>query len=190
MREYESDHSDCSLNAAREVGTLSVTEDLIGDEARSVIGRETGRSTVVVSKREFQRWATAVGESNPLYFDADYALAQGYSDVVAPPLFVQALMSQAYTPLDSLRPDGVPGGNGDSMVSIPKCPRLMAGGDRFTFGRPLQDGDVVTIVGSIENIEQKTGRKGDFVVITNVVSFQLPDDTEAARCVSTILALP
>lgn len=169
---------------------MSVVEDLIGDEARSSIGRQTHRATVVVYKREFQRWAAAVGETNPLYFDDEYAKQNGHRAAIAPPLFVQALVAPSHIPLGSLRPDGVPNGNGDWLVSLPKCSQLMAGGDRFFFSKPLHDGDSVTVVGTIRDIVQKSGRSGEFVVVINVTTLELSDGTEAARFESTMIARP
>ena len=68
---------------------MTAETSLIPDEARAMIGRETGRASGRVVKQEFQRWAAAVKDRNPLYFDAGFARAHGYRDVVAPPLYVQ-----------------------------------------------------------------------------------------------------
>ena len=46
---------------------------LIPAEARARIGTETGRAQGRVVRQEFQRWAAAVKDRNPLYFDADFA---------------------------------------------------------------------------------------------------------------------
>ena len=53
-------------------------EPLIGDEARAFIGKVTHEQEGIVVKKEFQRWAAAVKDRNPLYFDADFARAHGY----------------------------------------------------------------------------------------------------------------
>ena len=71
------------------------------------------QATGTILRRDWQRWAYAVGDENPLYFDPDYARAAGYADVICPPLYVQYATLGA-VPLWSLRPDGSSGsGTGD-----------------------------------------------------------------------------
>ena len=63
--------------------------DLIPPEAAAQVGAVVARASGEVVRRDWQRWAVAVGDHNPLWFDADHARAQGYDDVVAPPLYLQ-----------------------------------------------------------------------------------------------------
>src|SRR5690242_11409478 len=97
--------------------------DLIGDDARALIGAELFRRRGTVVRREFQRWAAAVGDRNPLYFDGEFARAHGYRDVIAPPLFLP-VVTLGVADLGALRPDGVPGGF-LGAVPLPHTPRLM-----------------------------------------------------------------
>jgi len=76
---------------------------LIDDASRALIGTEVSRATGTVVKRDFQRWAAAVGDRNPLYFDEGYARAQGYRDVVMPPLFL-SYVTAGVMDLAQLRP--------------------------------------------------------------------------------------
>ena len=69
--------------------TAPTDESLIDDAARAMVGRELDRAEGVVTQREFQRWAAAVGDRNPLYFDREYARAHGYPDLVMPPMYLQ-----------------------------------------------------------------------------------------------------
>jgi acyl dehydratase len=85
--------------------------DLVTDETRAMVGTVTGRAEGRVDKRDFQRWAAAVNDRNPLYFDVGFARACGYRDVIAPPLYVQN-SALGVADLGRLRPDGTPGGDG------------------------------------------------------------------------------
>ena len=102
---------------------MTAETSLIPDEARARIGSETARASGRVVKQEFQRWAAAVKDRNPLYFDADFARAHGYRDVIAPPLYVQ-YVTLGVTDLATLRPDGTPGGQAGD-IPLPACPRRM-----------------------------------------------------------------
>jgi acyl dehydratase len=45
-------------------------------------------SVYLVGREKIREFALAVGETNPLYLDPEYARAAGYADVIAPPMFV------------------------------------------------------------------------------------------------------
>jgi acyl dehydratase len=161
---------------------------LIPDEARARIGSETGRATGRVVRQEFQRWAAAVKDRNPLYFDAEFARAHGYRDVVMPPMYLSHV-THGVADLDTLRPDGIPGG-GPGDLQLPGCQRRMAGGENITFRHPVYDGDVLTSVRVIENIEEKNGRSGAFVLVTSRTTYVRQDGTTVAEAVSSMIARP
>jgi len=164
---------------------------LAGPEALAMVGREVSRASGVVVRREFQRWAAAVGDRNPLWFDADHARAHGYRDAVCPPLFLP-LAVLGVVHLDELRPDGVPAGF-LGMAPLPRTPRLMAGGDAYEFAEPAYDGDEVTAVRTVRSISEKQGRSGPFLAIVSETAFTRREGADAvllARLVDTVLALP
>jgi acyl dehydratase len=167
-----------------------VTEDvsLIPPEARARIGVEAARAQGQVVKKEFQRWAAAVKDRNPLYFDADFARAHGYRDVVMPPMYISAVTA-GVADLGALRPDGIPG-SGPADVPLPRCPRVMGGGESIRFHQPVYDGDVLTSVRVIENIEEKHGRSGPFVLVTSRTTYTRQDGTTVAEAVTRTIARP
>lgn len=161
---------------------------LIPEEARARIGSEIGRADGRVVRQEFQRWAAAVKDRNPLYFDADFARAHGYRDVVMPPMYIGSVTA-GVADLDELRPDGIPG-RGPGDVSLPKCPRIMGGGESIKFHEPVYDGDMLTSVRVIENIEEKHGRSGPFVLVTTRTTYIRQDGTTVAEAVTSTIARP
>lgn len=155
-----------------------------------MIGRVLGRATGRVVKEEFQRWAAAAGDRNPLYFDAGYARAHGYRDVIAPPLYVQ-YATLGVTDLGRLRPDGTPAdADGPAHVPLPGFPRLMAGGQDITVYEPLYDGTVVTAVRTITDIAVKRGRSGPFVLVTSVTRYTRDGGVVVAEISDSVIALP
>jgi acyl dehydratase len=167
---------------------VSTQESLIPPEATKLIGTEQARAAGIVEKKQFQRWAAAVKDRNPLYFDADFARAHGYRDVIAPPLYVQ-YVTLGITDLDALRPDGTPGG-GAGDIPLPACPRRMAGGENWQFHAPLYDGDVITATRRIEDITEKSGRSGRFVLVTWLASYRNQDGELVAEARSSMIARP
>lgn len=167
---------------------MTTEGSLITDEARAMIGAEAGRTSGIVEKKQFQRWAAAVKDRNPLYFDADYAKEQGYRDVIAPPMYLQHV-TLGVTDLDSLRPDGTPGGDAGD-IPLPNTPRRMAGGENTTFYQPVYDGDVVTCTRTIENIEDKHGRSGHFVLVTWKTTYTNQVGELLAEATASMIARP
>ena len=62
------------MGLSGETGRTWVTQDsLIDAESAARVGTVAASATGEVNRREWQRWAAAVGDHNPLWFDADYA---------------------------------------------------------------------------------------------------------------------
>ena len=154
-------------------------EPMVTPEAQAMIGSETRRDTGVVYEKEARRWAAAVGDLNPRYFDEDAAREQGFRDTPIPPLFVSQVM-QGVTTRDGLRPDGIPGGGGGG-IPLNAAPRRMAGGEEYEFLAPIYPGDTLTAVSRIANIEEKTGRSGRFVLITRETTYTNQDGVVVVR---------
>jgi acyl dehydratase len=168
---------------------VSEAEALIGDDARAAIGSELNRSVGTVRKLDFQRWAAAVGDRNPLYFDEGYARANGYRDVVMPPMYL-SYVGGTVIDLERLRPDGLTGRSGSGSVPLPSCPRRMAGGDDFTLHEPVYDGDVVTTVRRLVALEPKVGRSGPFVLMRFHTTFVRDDGVLVAEIAGSLIARP
>ena len=106
---------------------------------------------------DFRRFAYAVGDINPRYFDEPVA--------EAPPIFLTAVMGWEAGPLESdLRADGsVP----TATAGLPlEGLRLMGAGQELEFHRPAVDGQRVTMDLSIEAVSLKKGKSGDLIVLT------------------------
>lgn len=142
-----------------------MTDDsLIDADSAARVGSVAARATGDVDRLQWQRWAAAVGDHNPLWFDADYARASGYDDVICPPLYLQyAVLGVAS--LEGLRPDGSSGAVSGGLA-FPRAPRRMAGGESTTFHLPSYHRDEVEMVRTISSIVEKHGRSGRFVLVT------------------------
>jgi acyl dehydratase len=142
-----------------------VTEtSLIDPESASRVGTVAATAIGEVNAREWQRWAAAVGDHNPLWFDPEYARTQGYRDIICPPLYLQYAVL-GVTALDKLRPDGSSGAASGSLA-FPRAPRRMAGGESNSFFGPAYHRDEIEMVRTIESIVEKHGRSGRFVLVT------------------------
>ena len=139
-------------------------QSLIDPESAARVGSVAATAGGEVNRRDWQRWAAAVGDHNPLWFDPEYARANGYHDVICPPLYLQYAVL-GVTALDRLRPDGSSGAVSGSLA-FPRAPRRMAGGESTKFFGPAYHRDEIEMVRTIESITEKHGRSGAFVLVT------------------------
>ena len=163
-------------------------DDLIDPESAARVGTVAARASGEVHRLQWQRWAASVGDHNPLWFDAVYAHANGYDDVVCPPLFLQYAVL-GVTPLEGLRPDGSSGAvSGD--LAFPRAPRRMAGGESTTFHLPAYHRDEVEMVRVISSIVEKQGRTGRFVLVTWHTTYRNQRDELLAEASTSMIARP
>jgi len=115
-------------------------------------GKTYEAATFDVEADRIRQYADAVHEDNPVYHDADAAREAGFRDVVAPPMFAVVYSAPAMGPaiFDTI---------GDAL------PRMVHGGQDFTWGEPVCAGDTITTEASVKEIYEKDG-KGFYVFET------------------------
>jgi acyl dehydratase len=165
-----------------------VTDSLIDAETAARVGTVAATATGEVIRRDWQRWAAAVGDDNPLWFDPNYARTNGYRDVICPPLYLQYSIL-GVSPLPGLRPDGSSGAVSGSLA-FPKAPRRMAGGESTTFHLPAYHRDEIEMVRTISSIVEKEGRSGRFVLVTWHTVYRNQHGELVAEASTSMIARP
>ena len=117
---------------------------------QDAIGKQWPPVTYQASRAKIAEYANVIGAENPVHFDREAALAAGFSDVVAPPMFCVVYSAPAMGPA-VLDPDV--GMNLAAMVH---------GGQEFEWGEPVCSGDEITTTASCTDIYEKDG-KGFYV---------------------------
>jgi acyl dehydratase len=163
-------------------------QSLIDVESASRVGTVAATATGEVNRRDWQRWAAAVGDHNPLWFDPEYARAQGYRDIICPPLYLQYAIL-GVTQLDGLRPDGSSGAVSGSLA-FPGAPKRMAGGESTRFHGPAYHRDEIEMVRTIESIVEKHGRSGRFVLVTWRTVYRNQRGGLVAEATTSMIARP
>lgn len=98
-----------------------------------------------VGREKIREYALATGLDNPVYFDRDAALEDGFRDVVAPPMFVvvyarDAMMRAMFDPEVGM--------DFSAMVH---------GAQEFEWGEPVCAGDVISTATTCSGISSKAG---------------------------------
>src|SRR5437016_11072797 len=111
------------------------------------IGKTYPAVVYAVGREKIREYASAVGETNPLYFDVDAARAAGYADVVAPPMFAVVYCGRAITPA-LFDPD----------VGI-DFPNMLHAGQEFAWGALVVAGDEITTTTTVKDISERSSMR-------------------------------
>ena len=118
------------------------------DELTSMIGRSTGRATVVVERGAVANFATAVCDGDPVFSDPREAAARGLPAIPAPPTFPFVMQNWgAFPELQAADGgDGEPGTDalGHVLGALMATGGLILHGEQeFDYHRPVFVGDVL-----------------------------------------------
>ena len=143
-------------------------ENDIPSEALNMIGIEKEHH-YDVTKKDIKRFAQAIDDPNPLYYDEDYAKMTKYKSIVAPLLFSQVFAFEDVH-IEELQKDGSPI---EMNVPLP-AKRTVGGGSIYEFFDRIRPGDRVTVNSKVKDIYTKQGKSGVlyFVVVETIYSNQ------------------
>ena len=110
------------------------------------VGKEWPAASFEVDAARIDQYASAVGEENPIYHDAEAAKAEGFRDLVAPPMFCVVYSAPAMGPAIM-----------DPEVGI-NLAAMVHGGQEFEWGEPVCAGDVITTTARCNEIYERDGR--------------------------------
>jgi acyl dehydratase len=155
---------------------------LLTDELRAMIGREaTYTAPEELGRASIRVFALAIGDDNPLYRDDDFARANGYDDVIAPP----TLVCETNQFIDTLRDPRTHGH--DWGITVPNT-RLIRGGNEYTFARPVLPSDRVRVRWRIDDITERMARDGKaMLVVTSTATYTNQNDELLATNTETII---
>jgi len=135
---------------------------LITDELRAAIGRESPAVTYEVDNLGCRQFARAVGYTDPVYYDEEYARGQGFRGIVAP---VGFLGHPVYNPAKPSRGPETPG------LNIP-LKRVLNGGTDIEYLDDICAGDVLTATMKVSDIQEREGRMGVMLIVSTETTFR------------------
>ena len=114
------------------------------------MGKQWQGTTYQASRAKIAEYASAIGAESPVHFDKEAALAAGFRDVVAPPMFCVVYSAPAMGPAIF-----------DPEVAM-NFAAMVHGGQEFEWGEPVCSGDEITTTTRCAEIYEKDG-KGFYV---------------------------
>jgi acyl dehydratase len=127
-----------------EIAMLDVTA--IVERLRGRIGIERGPVVRKIEKGALIKFAKAIGETNPLYFDEDYARGTRFGAIIAPPTYVSCFTADVLT-----------GGLFDLDLPLK---RSLHTDDIAETHQPIRVGDDIAAMARYADVYTKTGRNG------------------------------
>jgi acyl dehydratase len=148
---------------------------MLPEEMAPFIGKSIGNVACEVEKGSIKRFADAVGETNPLYWDEDYAAKSRFGSIIAPPGFfgwpVKLPMGAVFVrPTDISDPPDATEGMRNALAKAGYS-NVLDGGIEYEFFQPVRAGDALTAKSSIKEIREREGKSGKMAFIVMETSY-------------------
>lgn len=136
------------------------------EEYQDYLGTTETDNLGEITRKEVRRYARAVEDHNPLFWDVEYARDQGYDDLVIPPNMPPSILEVgAGTPANELKEDGLPPSLGVDP-EFPDAVLTMKGERELTFHQYATAGDRIARESTFQDIYQKQGSSAGTLTFT------------------------
>ena len=149
----------------------------ITDEMRAAIGKEWEPFTVEVDKTAVRMFARAVGYTDLVYYDEEYAKSKGYRSLPCPMGFVG---HPIHRPDRASRPAYV-------MPFQTPYKRVLNGGTDFEYYEPICAGDVLTATTRVVDMVERAGSMGPMLFITSDTIYKNQQGRAVAKFRGTLI---
>jgi hypothetical protein len=150
---------------------------VITDEMRAAIGKEWEPITFEVDKTTVRIFARAVGYTDLIYYDEQYAKSKGYRSLPAPMGFLGQPI---------FRPD-IPSRPGHVMPFKSPYSRVLNGGTDVEYYEPICAGDVLTATAKIIDLSERSAAIGPMLLVTVESAYKNQEGRVAARFRGTLI---
>ncbi len=162
---------------------------MLPKEVTQFIGKSSGSSIFDVQEETIRRFADAVDDPNPLYWDEEYAKKSKYGAIIAPPGFISS-------PWFSNRPTKWPKkGTASSEATaglrsaLAKAGfgRVLDGGMEYDFFKPVRAGDTITSSTIIKDIIEREGATGKMAFLITETTYTNQKGEMVAKARATLI---
>ena len=155
-------------------------QSFITDEMRASICKEGPPQTLEVEKTGIRMFARAVGHTDQIYYDEEYAKSKGHRSLVAPPAYFG---TSIYNPE---RSGGAGGAN--TRLADGRVLRGLDGGREFDYtGVEICAGDILTAVSKTVDISERESRLGMMMITRRETTYTNQNGEVVARAYGTTL---
>ena len=137
-----------------------------------------------VEKGMLKRFAIAVGDPNPVYYDEAFARTTAYGGIIAPPTFLFEWNHHRHSamPHEELR---------STFSSLESQPRILRGGTEYEFFQPVRPGDIIKTKSRITDVYEKQGKVfGQMVFMACETNYFNQKEESLGKSKETMIILP
>jgi len=140
---------------------------MLPEEVTKYIGKAGDIVTLEVEKGAIKKYADAVDDRNPLYWDDEYARNSRYGSIIAPPGFIGwPTHWTGGMPVRLKFSDEV-----GTVVAQAGYDRVLDGGTEFEFFYPVRPGDTLSALERVADIYERESKNGNMVFIIIDVTY-------------------
>jgi acyl dehydratase len=152
---------------------------MVPDELKQHIGKIDPPCVREVERGSIRRYADAVGNENPLYFDEEYASESRYGTIIAPPGFFG-------WPMQS-----VPSSEGiiglmTAMINAGYY-RILDGGMSYECFLPVRAGDILIASPKVKDVSAKEGKSGTMIICNFETTYLNQNGDPVAKAYQTLI---
>ena len=152
---------------------------MVPDELKQHIGKIDPPHVREVERGAIRRYADAVGNDNPLYFDEEYASESRYGTIIAPPGFFGWSMQS------------VPSSEGiiglmTAMINAGYY-RILDGGMSYECFLPVRVGDILIASPKVKDVTAKEGKSGTMMVCDFETTYLNQNGDLVAKAYQTLI---
>jgi acyl dehydratase len=122
---------------------------------RSALGVESAPMSYDVEKGAIRKFAEAIGDEDPIYYDEKAAQVAGFKTIVAPPTFLCTFRAQELP---------------DLKMQFGRV--RLNGGNEYEYSKPIYAGDTITLTAKYAEVSERSGRTGNMVFVITELTFK------------------
>jgi len=156
---------------------------MLPQEVAQLIGKADEVVIMEVEKGAIKKFADAIADLNPLYWDEEYARNSGFGTIVAPPgFFGWPTRWQCAMPFFSpLRQEVI-----DTLSQV-GLSRILDGGIEYDFYHPVRAGDTLSSLSKIKDIRERETKTGKMVFSITETTYTNQNGDVVAKARQTII---
>ena len=156
---------------------------MISGKLTSLIGKSGDTVIMEMEKGAIRKYADAIDDRNPLYWDDDYARDSSYGGIVAPPGFfgwpiIWTAVNPTFYPLRGAIAD---------LVAEEGYERILDGGIEYDFLRPVRVGDILAGIPSIKGFTERETKGGKMILSVIEFTYTNQNGQVVARARQTLI---
>ena len=156
---------------------------MLPEEVTELIGKVGDIMIMEVERGAIKRYADAVDDRNPLYWDEEYARDSRYGSILAPPGFFG--WPTRWTGGMPILPELVD--KVSAILAQAGYSRSLDGGIEYEFFCPVRAGDVLTALTRILDIYEQEGKTGKLFFLVVETTYTNQDGNLVAKVRRTLI---